>query len=63
MLEKVDTFVVYLGTDAMYGKMDVRFVISDPENLLEHFFTKKNFSKKIETYMTAVPTQPYSKGM
>ena len=46
MLEKVDTFVVYLGTDAMYGKIDVRFVISDPENLLEHFFTKKKFFKK-----------------
>ena len=45
--EKVDIFVVYLGTNALSIKMKVRFVISDPENPRKRFFRKsKIFGKK-----------------
>ena len=49
--QQVGIFVVYLGTDASYIKMKVRFVISDLEDPRVRIFRKiENFRKKVETY-------------
>ena len=38
--QKVDIFLVYLGTVASYDKIDVRFVIRNPENSWKRIFSK-----------------------
>ena len=43
-VQKVDIFVGYLGTDASYIKLDVKFVFCDPENPWGRSFSKiENF--------------------
>ena len=44
ILRNVDIFMLYLGPDAFLDKMDVRFVISGPEN------TQRLIFKKIEIF-------------
>ena len=38
---KLDIFAAYLGAEASYGSMDVKFVNSDPENHWVRIFSKK----------------------
>ena len=54
--QKVDIFVVYLGTDASFGKMDVIFVISDPETAGDEFFRKSKIFEKRCLHIRVVPS-------
>ena len=52
----IEIFEVYLGIDASYGKMDLKFMIPDPENPRGRIFSLiENFGEKRWTHIRVVP--------
>ena len=59
-VQKVDIFVGYLGTDASYIKLDVKFVFCDSRKPLgTKFFKNRTFLEKRCTCTPVVPHESY----